>query len=114
MIALFVSFPGLFIKWKMMKKSNTTFAFPWKNIAVYSVASSVMAIVLIAAGAHENAVSFDNNGHKTTLEIVLRVVIYTLLGTAIYVPIVFSLDKEFRTMFHKSFSVLIGITKKTE
>ena len=114
MIALFVSVPGLFIKWKMMKKSNTTFAFPWKNIGVYSVASSIMAVVLIAAGAHQNAASVDINGHKSTLETVLGVVIYALLGAAIYVPIVFALDKEFRIMFHKSFNVLIGIAKKTE
>jgi hypothetical protein len=114
MIAFFVSVPGLFIKWKMMKKSNTTFDFPWKNIGVYSVASLIMAVVLIAAGAHENAASADNNGHNSTLEIVLRVVIYTLLGAAIYVPIVFSLDKEFRIMFYKSFNTFIGIAKKTE
>jgi uncharacterized Tic20 family protein len=114
MIALFVSVPGLFIKWKMMKKSNTTFAFPWKNIGVYAVASSIMAVILIAAGAHENAASVDNNGHTSTLETVLRVVIYALLGAAIYVPIVFSLDKEFRIMFHKSFNIFIGIVKKPE
>ena len=113
-IALFVSVPGLFIKWKMMKRSKTTFNFPWKNIGVYALASLVMAIVLIIAGGHENPTVIDNNNHKPTLELILRVVAYTLLGAAIYVPIVFSLDKEFRIMFYKSFSIFMRTAKKTE
>jgi O-antigen/teichoic acid export membrane protein len=113
-IALFVSVPGLFIKWRMMKRSNTTFSFPWKNIGIYALASSAMAVTLIIAGAHQNLTVIDNNNHKPTLEAILRVVAYTLLGAAIYVPIVFSLDKEFRVMFYKSFSIVIKTSKKTE
>lgn len=113
-IALFVSIPGLFIKWKMMKRSKSTFSFPWKNIGIYALASSAMAIVLIAAGAHENPISFDSNSHKPTLEVVLRVIAYTLLGGAIYVPIVFLLDKEFRVMFYKSINIITKTAKKTE
>ena len=111
-VALFVIVPTLFIKWRMMKRSKTTFPFPWKNIGIYALASLTMAVVLIVAGGHENFISVDTNTHKPTLEVVLRIIGYTLLGGAIYVPIVFSLDKEFRIMLYKSINIL-KIAKKT-
>jgi O-antigen/teichoic acid export membrane protein len=98
-IALVVSSPSLIIEWKMMQKSNSTFDFPWKNTAVYTLASIAMAIVMIASGAHDIL-------YKSTVELVLKLLAYGLLAIAVYTPIVFVVDKEFRIMAYRSIEVV--------
>jgi O-antigen/teichoic acid export membrane protein len=104
-LGLPISFIGLIIKWKMMQKSNATFEFPWKNIAIYAGASIAMALVLIASGAHDFS-------HNSTIDLVVKILAYGALAIAIYTPIVFALDKEFRRMAYKSIEVIKMIMRK--
>jgi O-antigen/teichoic acid export membrane protein len=98
-IVLIISLPGIFIKWKMMQKSNITFEFPWKNIGIYGLASIVMSLGLLAGGAY-------NFKHLSTFDLVAKIMGYTALAVSIYTPIVFVLDKEFRVMTYKSIEIL--------
>jgi O-antigen/teichoic acid export membrane protein len=104
-IVICVSSPGLAIKWKMMQRSNITFKFPWRNIATYSGATAAMAVVLILVGA--SAISYTSTFH-----LVLKLLAYTALGAAIYFPIVFALDRDFRVLTYKSINTAKTIRKR--
>ena len=104
-IVICVSSPGLLIKWKMMQNSNITFQFPWRNIATYSIASAVMAATLVFAGA-------STISYTSTLHLVLKLLAYTAFGAAIYFPLVFAFDKDFRVLAYKSIDTARTIRKR--
>lgn len=97
-IVICVSSPGLIIKWIMMKRSNTTFSIPWKNMAVYGLASAVMVAALVATGA-------TNIKHSSTIDLVLKLVAYLALGSAVYFGLIFVLDATFRAIAFKSIDI---------
>lgn len=94
-IVICISSPGLIIKWRMMKRSKTTFSIPWKNIAIYGGASAVMVAALVATGA-------TNIRHSSTIDLVLKLTAYLALGSAVYFGILFALDSTFRLLVFKS------------
>src|SRR5919204_1252176 len=103
-IALAASCIGLIIKWIMMQRSNITFDFPWKNTIIYAGGSVAMALVLISGGAH-------NISYKSTVDLVKKILEYAVLAIAIYTPIVFVLDKEFRVMTYRSIEVVKAVKR---
>jgi hypothetical protein len=88
-----------------MQKSNATFEFPWKNIATYACASFAMALVLIASGARDFS-------HNSTIDLIVKIFGYAALAIAIYTPIVFVLDKEFRILAYKSIELIKMMLRK--
>jgi hypothetical protein len=72
-----------------------TFSIPWKNIAIYAMASAVMVAGLIETGA-------ENIKHTSTINLVLKLLAYLALGSGIYFGIIFVLDRTFRAIALKS------------
>ena len=97
-IVICVSSPGLIIKWIMMKKTGITFRIPWRKMATYGIGSAVMAVVLIVTGA-------PNIKHTSTIELVIELLAYLALGSAIYFGIIYALDRTFRLIASRSIEI---------
>ena len=105
-IVICVSSPGLIIKWSMMKKSGTVFRMPWKNMAVYGLASAIMVAVLIAAGALDIK-------KVSTIDLVFKLLEYLALASAVYFVIIFSMDRTFRAIAFRSIDIARGVLRRS-